>query len=461
MSEGSTPSPFKTSAALWDAVRKNFVASDFAEVSLNSLAENIGLDGWPLKSADETPSKYLELTLDELRMMPGFNQRPKLIDQLVFILKSTLEEEGGFSMPAAKPAEETAAKAVAATAKTGKGVPGAKTTGAQWDAARRICAKSMLVDMKLASLAENLELPSWPFAGEDETPGKYIDFTLEELSVMTEFHGKPHLIDRLYAIIHENASHDEEFEEMVIPINQHLDKTDVLQQVLRKLEVPLDYPFDLLMLPKAVRETAPREQVKTLGQFVQFYQRISEKGVVLGEIKTILQAISSADEPRLAGWMPLRPGAKGFHLIEAIALIIKTLDQDTLKSLIKKYGKKLDPQDDYLLKNTWNQHAKNGEKTIQDALPALVAWFQKDADDVRNILNGGGSMDLDRYLLPLGDSDLELIVAHALIQHLQRSKPATIGAPAAAAARPAKADAAPVAESGGLLGKLKSIFGKK
>ncbi len=446
MSEGTTPSPFKTNAALWNAVRKSFAASDFAEVSLNSLAENIGLDGWPLKSADETPMKYLELTLDELRMMPGFNQRPKLIDQLVYILKNTLEEEGGFTMPAAKSVPESAPKAQAP--KTAKGVSGVKTTAAEWDTARKTCAKSMMVDMKLASLAENLELPAWPYNGADETPGKYIDFSLEELAVMTEFHGKPQLIDRLYSIIHENVSHDEEFEEMVIPINQQLDKTDVLLHVLRKMEVPLDYPFDLLMLPKAVRETAPREQVKTLGQFVQFYQRISEKGVVLGEIKTILQAISSADEPRLADWMPIRPGAKGFHLIEAVALIVKKLDQDTLKSLIKKYGKKLDPQDDYMLKNTWLNLAKAGEKSIQDGIAPLTTWFTSDAEDVRTILNGGGSMDLDRYLLPLGDSDLELIVAHALIQHLQKSKPAAESTP-----EPAPA--------GGFLGKLKAFFGKK
>ena len=459
MSEGSTPSPFKTSVALWNAVRKQFAASEFADVPLGSLAENIGLDGWPLKSADETPSKYLELTLEELQMMPGFNQRPKLVDQLVFILKSTLEEEGGFTMPAAKPAAETMAKAAAPAAPAKpKGVAGVKTTAAQWDAARKACAKSMLIDVKLSSLAENLELPSWPLNGKDETPGKYLEFTLEELSVMTEFHSKPQLIDRLYTIINENMAHDEEFEDMVDPINKNLDKTDVLLQVLRKLDIPLDYPFELLMLPKAVRETAPRDQVKTLGQFVQFYQKISEKGVVLGEIKTILQAISAADEPRLATWMPLRPGAKGFHLIEAIALIIKTLDQDALKSLIKKYGKKLDQQDDYLLKNTWQGLAKNAEKTIQDSIPALVDWFKSDIEEVRAIVASGGAMDLDRYLLPLGDSDLELIVAHALIQHNQRTQKS---APATIQKSEAPKPEEPAAESGGFLSKLKSLFGKK
>lgn len=421
--------------------------SDHAESSLNTLAQLVGFDNWPLKSADESPAKYVELSLDELRLMPGFNQRPKLIDQLYFILKSTLDDEEMAAGPAPAPAPRAAAPKARA-------VSGCKTTPAQWDSVRKAFRKSLMLEVRLSSLAENLELDGWPLEGAEETPSKYIDFTLEELSVMGEFHGKPARIDLLFKILHENLSQEGEFEEMVIPINQNLDKTDVLLQVLRKREIPLDYPFKLLILPKNVRETAPAEAVKTLGQFVQFYQKISEKGVVLGEIKTILQAISSGDEPRLATWMPFRPGAPGFHVIEAIALTVKSLDQDTLKSLLKKYGKKLDPADDYALKSTWQELAKKGEATIQTSTEALAEWFTDDIAEVQGILSSGASMDFDRYLLPLGDSDLELIVAHALIQHCQKNQPADSG-------EAAVVSAGTEAPRPGFFGRILALFGRK
>ena len=55
--DSQPPPPFKTTAAQWDAVRKKTAVSDFAETPLNTLAQNVGLDGWPLKSSDESPEK--------------------------------------------------------------------------------------------------------------------------------------------------------------------------------------------------------------------------------------------------------------------------------------------------------------------------------------------------------------------------------------------------------------------
>lgn len=445
--DSQAPLPFKTTAAQWDAVRKKTAVSDFVETPLNTLAQNVGLDGWPLKSSDESPEKYVELSLDELRLMPGFNQRPKLIDQLYFVLRS--------SMDTGNVAAETAAPAAKPTPAPFKAKPvaGCKTTPAQWDKVRKAFSKSLMLDLKLSSLAENLELDGWVIEGDEETPAKYVEFTLEELSVMGEFHGKPARIDQLFKILNENLSQDEEFEDMVIPINQQLDKTDVLLQVLRKHDIPLDYPFALLILPKNVRETTPAEQVKTLGQFVQFYQKISEKGVVLGEIKAILQAISSGDEPRMATWMPLRPGSKGFHLIEAVALTVKSLDQDILKSLLKKYGKKLEAQDDYMLKSSWQNFAQKGETAIQSSLTDVAPWFKDELSQIHGIISGGESMELDRYLLPLGDSDLELIVAHALIQFNQKNKPANLSS--------TEEPSGESESTGGFFGKIKSLFGRK
>lgn len=445
----SESSPIKTTPSRWNALRLKIAAGDHADTSLEKLSQAAGLEGWPLRGADETPSKYIELSLDELLTMPGFDKQPKLVDRLCLVLMSADEDDVAAPAPALRLAKPEAAATPAPAPKPKPG-PGCKTSAADWDKIRKSFSKSMMVDLKLGSLAENLELPAWPLSGDEETPAKYIDFTLDELGVMTEFHGKPARIDHLYRILNENLSQDEEFEDMVDPINKQLDRTDVLLQVLRRFEIPENYPFTLLAFPKNVRDTVPAAQVKTLGEFVRFYQKISEKGVVLGEIKTVLQAISAGDEARLAQWMPYRPGSHGFHFIEAIALAVKSLDQDTLKSLVKKYGKKLDQADDYALKSSWQDLAAKGESKLDAATNECAPQFAADIADARTIINSGGAMELDRFLLPLGDSDLELIVAHALIRHIRGRDE---GVPATSA---------PVSSSpsGGFFAKLKALFSR-
>ena len=86
----------KYTAKEWDEVRMGFSTSIMVETSLKSLAQNLDSVDWPLDGADEKPSKYIDLSFDELVLTPGLSEHPERVEQLVTILKETLAFDNPF-----------------------------------------------------------------------------------------------------------------------------------------------------------------------------------------------------------------------------------------------------------------------------------------------------------------------------------------------------------------------------
>jgi hypothetical protein len=86
----------KSTAKDWDEVRMGFQTSIMVDTSLNSLAQNLDAPDWPLQGKEETPAKYVDLGFEELRLLPGLNDHPERIDQLIAILRETLVFDNPF-----------------------------------------------------------------------------------------------------------------------------------------------------------------------------------------------------------------------------------------------------------------------------------------------------------------------------------------------------------------------------
>src|SRR5438874_1871798 len=85
-----TGSPSDEVVAQWEKVRKSFHLSIMVDTSLSSLAQNLDGADWPIKGTGETPSKYIDLSFEELLLMPGFTTHPERAVQLLSILRETL-----------------------------------------------------------------------------------------------------------------------------------------------------------------------------------------------------------------------------------------------------------------------------------------------------------------------------------------------------------------------------------
>jgi hypothetical protein len=81
----------------WDDVRTAFASSIMVDTPISSLAQNLDGPVWPVKSKDETPAKYIDLSYGEaLELLALKGQTDDKLDLLISIMKETLAFDSPF-----------------------------------------------------------------------------------------------------------------------------------------------------------------------------------------------------------------------------------------------------------------------------------------------------------------------------------------------------------------------------
>lgn len=206
----------------------------------------------------------------------------------------------------------------------------ANADAAAWDKARHAFSRSILVDTPVASLAADLDVPPWPVKSPDETPASYIYLPYEQAVAALSARGlSPAQLGQLIAILNETAAFDEPFGDMTDLSALAAGGGDAgspLRKNLSALGLPPEFPLHFSALSEGTLELCRLEKADTLGAFVDFAGRVSQAVIVGGDFRELLNAIAHRDEQTLARLLPFRPGARGLHLIEGLALEAARLD---------------------------------------------------------------------------------------------------------------------------------------
>ncbi|HEY1765568.1 MAG TPA: hypothetical protein VGF85_11640 [Opitutaceae bacterium] len=81
----------------WDDVRTAFASSIMVDTPISSLAQNLDGPVWPVKSKEETPAKYIDLSYGEaLELLALKGQTDDKLDLLISIMKETLAFDSPF-----------------------------------------------------------------------------------------------------------------------------------------------------------------------------------------------------------------------------------------------------------------------------------------------------------------------------------------------------------------------------
>ena len=81
----------------WNDVRTAFASSIMVDTQVSSLAQNLDGPVWPVKSKDETPAKYIDLSYEEaIELLALKGQSADKLDLLISILKETLAFDDPF-----------------------------------------------------------------------------------------------------------------------------------------------------------------------------------------------------------------------------------------------------------------------------------------------------------------------------------------------------------------------------
>jgi hypothetical protein len=278
--------------------------------------------------------------------------------------------------------------------------PSITADAATWDKTRTAFAKSIMVDTPLASLAADLDVPPWPITSPDETPAAYIYLPYAQAVAALASRGLPPAqLGQLITILNETAAFDEPFGDMMD--TQALAAADAgqnspLHKNMSRLELPPDFPLALSGLSEGTVELCRLEKVDTIGQFVTFASRLSQSVIVGGDFRELLNALAHMDEATIARFLPFRPGAKGLHLIEALALEARLLDPAARAAVAA------DPL--------------AAPAAIRARVSRLVSWFPAEFDTMRAAAAAG--TPASQLVATVQDDTLRSAVAGLLQPHL-------------------------------------------
>ncbi|HZP61380.1 MAG TPA: hypothetical protein VFB27_13745, partial [Opitutaceae bacterium] len=287
-----------------------------------------------------------------------------------------------------------------------------KFTEKDWDDIRMAFHTSIMVDTSLNSLAQNLDTAEWPLTGPDETPAKYIDLTYAELAEQPGLAGSAERVDHLITILRDTMAFDNPFGEMVQQTEVATEKDNQLLKNFARLEIPENFPIGLAQLSADTLEFCQRESLATLGQFAVFAQGLSQTVIVSGDFRKLLNAIAHVDESALAELLPFRPGSKGLHLPEALALAVKAYPPAMRYGILFVFGGKLSAEESAAVQPLAEEDVRAAAAALRSRADQYMAWFSAEVAELKGQIEGGGS--LERYLMVMNDSVTEA-VAGALI----------------------------------------------
>lgn len=283
-----------------------------------------------------------------------------------------------------------------------------------WDRVRKAFGTSLMADVSLNSLAQNLDLPEWPIEGVTEFPSKYIDLTFEELATMPGLAEHPERIQQLVTVLKETLAFDEPFSEMV-PAEESEKENPILKN-MAKLGLPENFPMTLVALTEETRSYCTTENITTLKEFAIFAQHLAQAMVVAGDFRALLNALSHVDEATLALYLPYRPGVKGLHLIEGLALTVRAHSEEVRAGLAKHFGARLNPTDLARAAQATPLELSGAQVLLAQFAASYVEYFSDDLAALQQQVDAG--VPLGRLASVLNDAIVETTVTNLLKPYL-------------------------------------------
>jgi len=285
-----------------------------------------------------------------------------------------------------------------------------------WDTARKAFSKSIMIETPLQSLAQNLDMPEWPIRAEGEAPSKYVYLKYSELTAMPGFAGHPELVDQLITILKETMAFDEPFGDMVPKHSLSVEKDNPILKNLIKLGIPEDYPMGLVALTAETREFCTLESLGTIKEFAMFAQNLAQAVIVGGDFRALLNALSHIDENTLALYLPFRPGSKGVHLLEGLALTVRAYPAETRAALARECGARLGAEDLARASAASRADTSAAATTLAGHTASYAEYFKGDLAVLQQQVNEG--LPLGRLANVINDPLVESIVTNLLKPYL-------------------------------------------
>jgi len=310
-----------------------------------------------------------------------------------------------------------------------------KYSAEEWDSIRARFQNSALNDTEMAILGQNAGV-SWPFRGSDETPQKYIDCELEELSSIPGLIGKKSRVRKLMDILRETLAFDDPFSDLVDSVELDGVEDHTFERILAKFNIPDNYPAKLVKFNETTRRLLAEPNPDTLLEVSRFGQRMPQNTAEGEELRLFLNGLAHKDESGMARHLPYRRGERGLYFPEEVGLIAGRLERPVQLALIQQSGASLTEAEAEVLKNDTNLEAEAALKYALEQMDMASQWFTEGAAELTAVFEN--EEDPARYFIPIQDPEVERIAVALARVHFGFS----------------------AAERSGLVGRISGLFRK-
>lgn len=289
----------------------------------------------------------------------------------------------------------------------------------QWNEVRKKMLTSILVDTKIITLAEDLDFEAWPINDSEETPAKYIYYSLDQIQLMPEFEGQPHLIQRLYEILVTTISMDDPFDEISINVEEQHSTDYSFDDIFAKLDIDTNFPLQLISIPKEIFDVMNNMGVKNLKEFMTLSQKIAQKVHLKGDLRTYINAVVNVNESAISEFIPYRPKTKGLHLEESLGLIIKQLSSEERWALLHHYNFQLSESQKISAQRFSANDTDDLKKNVFEKFDLANKFFEDQKDPMLSSIKN--DRDIMRLFLFLDDMPTETLASRLFKEYYDLS----------------------------------------
>ncbi|NBD37179.1 MAG: hypothetical protein GVY10_01250 [Verrucomicrobia bacterium] len=282
-----------------------------------------------------------------------------------------------------------------------------------WDRLRFVLQDSILVDTSLNKLAIDFGM-KWPIRGPEETPRKYIGYSLEALADLPEFFGKENRLPILYSILTETQSMDDPFYSMADQFEEVAKQEDDTVKAFRELEIPPDFPIAFVNLSPGTRTLCSTEKITELHQLVDFSKRCAKSIHLVGDLHSLVNALLQGNRETLHQFLPLRKGQSGLFLAECLGQYTTQLSPPEAATLLQFYKRPTTRQAWAEARPLPKNQIPAFLEGIKEAVQQCFGFFPDQAQQLRHAVASGDSQSV-RFFASIEDADVEnLCIAMAM-----------------------------------------------
>lgn len=278
-----------------------------------------------------------------------------------------------------------------------------KYSNEEWEHFRKRFSDSILKTTEIAELGRSVGI-SWPFKGSGETPERYIQFSFEELQSVPGLIGKKKRVNDLMDVLREILAFDDPFSSMMDTVEKKNDTIHIYEDILKKLEIPLNYPVSLMSFSPETKELLYSKGLKTLIEAVNFASRSSAKSETEKDLYSFINSLALINEATIRKHLPLRVGNSGLYLPEAIGLLVRDMDKSIRIELLNLAGIPL-TESESSIETMDPQSLEPLLKVASVRFNEICSWFGEQTQELKQLCNSHESVE--RYFIHINDAQVE------------------------------------------------------